>query len=598
MSRAAVRPTAVATMIPPLRHLIQDAPSRPLGHPWLSPANAVAGLCVAGLLLPQAVAYAGLAHLPVQHALVATLCGLLIYALFGRSRFAVVSPTSSTASLAAAAAASMAGGGGGLTPADALVALTLASGVILLLLSVARQGQLSAYVSRTVLRGFAFGLSLTIVIAQLPDALGLTWPAGHASDALHVLLWVFGQRQQWHGASVCVALAAGMGILVLRRWPMLPASLLVMVAAILALRYGGLQRWSIPCVGQVPLPGWSVAWPALSQEQWLRVTELAFGLVVLIFAESWGSIRGLGLAYGDAVDANTELGVLGACNVLSALMQGMPVGAGFSASSANAASGATSKSAAALAGLVVAGAIACALPSLAYLPRAVLAVAVVSALWSALNPRPLLEVWRMGRDRSLVVAAVLCVLLLGSLHGMLAAIGLSLMAAMRRFSEPQLHELGELERSGHYVSLLVHPQACRVPGVLVVRPEEPLFFASAERVVAEVMSKVRAPRAPGAPALACVVLSLEVSGDLDSTAAECLMELDQQLQRMGVVLLLSRVKDPVRALLQQWQPSGLGAAQRLYLGDAQAVAYAATLVERAHRLAAQAALAQVQVRPT
>jgi SulP family sulfate permease len=110
-------------------------------------ADLGAGLCVAGLLLPEAVAYAGLARLPVEHALVAILVGLAVYAVSGGSRFAIVAPTSSAATLAAAA--------------------TLLSGGVLVILSWARQGQLAAFVSRPVLRSFAFALAITMVLVRV-----------------------------------------------------------------------------------------------------------------------------------------------------------------------------------------------------------------------------------------------------------------------------------------------------------------------------------------------------------------------------------------------------------------------------------------------
>jgi sulfate permease, SulP family len=537
----------------------------------LSRRDVVAGLCVAGLLLPEAVAYAGLAHLPVTHALVAMVVGLAVYALFGGSRFAVVAPTSSTASLSAAAAWSLSGGAsaGGLDYATVLMALTLSAGAMLCLLAAARQGQLSAYVSRPVLRGFAFGLAITIVVRQLPDALGLTLPS-QGQSTLQLLGYTLSHVDRWHLPSLGVAVLAAVGLVVLRRWPAWPVSLLVMLGAMAAARVLSPEGWGVQSVGALAAPSWHWQMPALSLDVWLHVVELAFGLLILVFAESWGSIRSLALAQGDRVDANRELWVLGGCNVVSALLQGMPVGAGFSASAANAASGATSKAAAACALVVVGIVMVWALPELRWLPRPVLAVAVIAALWHALNPRPLRDVWRMNRDRELVVGSVLAVLLLGVLHGMLAAIGLSLLASLRRFSQPVLHELGRLDGSDHFVVLGTHPDALTTPGVMVLRPEEPLFFASAERVVGEVSRRLHALDA--APqGVHTVVLSLEETADLDSTAAECLLELDRHLQRQGQRLLLSRVKDPVRELLTRCDPPGLGAQGRMFMSVADAV---------------------------
>ncbi len=258
-------------------------------------------------------------------------------------------------------------------------------------------------------------------------------------------------------------------------------------------------------VGAFEPPHLRPGWPVLPWPEWVRLGELAFGLVVLIFAESWGNMRSLALSQGDALDANRELRVLGACNLGAALLQGLPVGAGFSATMPNAAAGASSRWAGAVALGVVLLLLAFALPALHLLPRPVLAVAVVGALWHALCPQPLPHTWRLRRDRLLVVVAVLAVLLLGVLG-----------------------DLGELERTRNFVARDAHPCAAAVPGLLVLRPEAPLFFASAERLTAEVMVQ-----ALQRPALRAVVLSLEESADLDSTALECLLELDQR-ERPGI----------------------------------------------------------------
>ena len=531
----------------------------------------IAGLCVAGLLLPEAVAYAGLARLPIVHALSAMLVGLAVYAVFGGSRFAIVSPTSSTATLSAAAAVSLSGVTALSDPAayaQALVALVLMCGVALMLLAVVRQGQLSAYVSRPVLRGFAFALAITIVIKQLPDALGFALSADAGADPLHLLFYAATHGAQWHVPTMVVALVAAALMATLRHWPQWPASMLVIVLAIAAAQLLDLGAMGVAEVGGFERPSFKLALPMLPLKEWLQIAELAIGLVVLVFAESWGSVRSLALANGDTVDANRELMVLGACNVGAALFQGMPVGAGFSASTANAAAGACSKWAGAFALAVIAAVLVFASSALHWLPRPVLAVVVIAALWHALNPRPLLEVWRMNRDQVLMLCAILAVLVFGVLHGMLAAIGLSLLAALRRFSLPVVHELGELGTSRNYVVLDAHSDASKVPGVLILRPEEPLFFANAERVVADVLVRLRTQTSG---TIRAVILSLEESVDLDSTAVECLVELAQHLREAGIVLVLSRAKDAVRELLTRWDPQGIGDASRMHFSVADAV---------------------------
>lgn len=544
-----------------------DAAARAGAPSW---RDLVAGLCVAGLLLPEAVAYAGLAKLPVVHALSAMLVGLTIYALFGGSRYAIVSPTSSSATLAAAAAVATSGASALSNPAtyvQAMLALTLLTGGLLMLLALVRQGQLSAYVSRPVLRGFSFALAVTIVIKQLPDVLGYQLPPD-VSGPLHQLVYPITQGVHWHGPSMVVAALTALAIAALRRWPQVPASMLAIVLAIAAARLLDLRAMGVAEVGSFEAPTLTLVWPVLPLHEWVQLGELAFGLVVLIFAESWGSIRNLALAQGDKVDADRELMVLGACNVGAALLQGMPVGAGFSASQANAAAGARSKWAGACALAVIAGVAAFGATTLHSLPRPVLAVAVICALCHALNPRPLLEVWRMRRDQVLLIAAVLAVLMLGVLHGMLVAVGLSLVAALRRFSLPVVHELGQLGTSRNYVVIDAHTDASRVPGVLILRPEGPLFFANAERVVADIITRLQTARAD---TVCVVILSLEESSDLDSTAVECLVELSRRLRERGIGLVLSRAKDAVREVLTRWDPQGVGEPSRMHFSVDDAV---------------------------
>lgn len=521
-------------------------------------ADLSAGLCVAGLLLPEAVAYAGLARLPASHGLMACLAGLALYALAGRSRDAIVSPTSSSASMAAAAALGMAG----VPFADAMLALTLATGGLLLLMAATRQGQLSAYVSRPVLRGVAFAVALTVVIRQLPDLLGLG-PAPPV-DALGTLHWVLHQMPHWHGPSMAVAALAGALVLLLRRWPQWPGLLMVMLAAIALAHWVDLPTWGVQRIGEVPAPRMTLSLPELSRDAWLRAMELSVGVTVLVFAESWGSVRSLALRRGERLSADRELFALGLANVGSALAQGMPVGAGFSASIVNHSAGARSR----LAGGVAFGGVLLftlvALPALAWLPRPVLAVAVITALSHALSPGPLLATWRLRRDRAAVIGAVAAVLLLGLLHGMLVAVALSIVMALRSFSRPQVLELAQLPGTRDFVARVEHAEVEAVDNALILRVQAPLFFASAERAVSALAERLDLS---GAQTL---VLSLEESPDLDSTALECLMELDARLAASGRHLLLARVKERVRELLLHADPQGLGRGERLFWSVADA----------------------------
>jgi len=177
------------------------------------------------------------------------------------------------------------------------------------------------------------------------------------------------------------------------------------------------------------------------------------------------------------------------------------------------------------------------------LPQPVLAAVVIAALTHALDPRPLARLWQLDRDQFIGLAAALGVLALGVLDGMLVAIALSIAALIRRLASPHLIELGQLNGGHSYVDVARHPEAVRPPGIDIWRPAEPLFFANAERLLGLLYRRLPATK------LKALVLSLEESVDLDSTALDALIEFRERIAARGTRLRLARVHDPVRDLL-------------------------------------------------
>ncbi len=497
--------------------------------------NLVAGLSVAGLMLPEAVAYAGIAGLPPQRAILAGIAGALAYSLIGRSRFAIVSPTSSSAAILAAALATLPGDATTkLLSATIVVAMT---GIVFLVAAAARLGGLTGFISRPVLRGFAFGLAITIVLRQLPAVTGVELHAGNIATLAIALV---GSVPHWHVASIVTGAIAFAALLMLRRVPAVPGALMVLAGGIVASIALDLPAQGVVVVGPIAL---LPAWPSLPLLPWRtlsRLAELTLPLVLILFAESWGTMRGLALRHGDTIEPNRELGALGVANLAAAIVQGMPVGAGFSVGSANEAAGAISRATGAIAAIGLALLMLAAAPLVAHLPEPVLAAVVIAALTHALDPAPLRRLWTLDRDEYVALGAALGVLAFGVLNGMLFAIALSLAALIRRISTPRVARLGRLGSSHDYVDVADHPDAVIPPGIAIWRPMQPLFFANAERVLA----LIDAQTSGGA-----VVLSLEESGDLDSTAVDALIEFDARLRARRITLRLARLHDAVRALV-------------------------------------------------
>jgi len=506
----------------------------------LSGADAVAGLSVAFILLPEAVAYAAIAHLPIQHAITAALVGLLCYAGLGKSHFAIVAPTSSAAALLAAIVLSLHPVGRNAAE-DFGVALVILTGLGLIILAKAGLGRLSAFVSRPVLHGFSFALAVTIIIKQLPIVLGIKVTA---ANPFLIIVEVIQHGHEWGLWSAAIGCSALILLWVLKRWRNVPGAFVVLILGVGLSETVNLADFNVTTVGTLLLipPGLSA--PQLPLEKWLQLAELACGLLVIIVAESWGSIRSLSLLHGNVIEPNRELLALGTANLVSGLFQGMPVGAGFSASAANEEAGAQSKMAGVIAAAVLLLMVVFGKGWIALIPEPIVAAAVINALSHALNPQALIHLWRMDRDQYLALAAILAVLVFGVLHGMLIAVGLSLASAIRSFSQPVVRELAELGHSRDYVDIENHPNARTHTTLLILRPEEPLFFASVEGILAEIQRRLTS-----GSDVQILIISLEQSANLDSTAAECLIELADELKRQNKVLLLARVKDRIRRLL-------------------------------------------------
>lgn len=505
----------------------------------------IAGLSVAGLMFPEAVAYAGIAGVSPQRAIVSAIAGCLVYTAFGRSRFAIVTPTSSSAAILAAMLAAVPG-----SIADKTVLVTLIAvfvGLLFLAASFLWLGNLAGFVSRPVLRGFAFGLAITIIVRQLPILAGV--PAT-GTNVLQQMLSLFSAWPQWHAPSLLVGLAGLAVLLVLRRLPFLPGALLALGAGILAARLFDLQDHGVALVGTIPI---ALAWPGLSAVEWQQVASLlpyTLPMVLILFAESWGTIRSLSLRHGESVSADRELCALGAANLACGLVQGMPVGAGFSAGAASEAAGAQSR----MTGVVAAGGLTLivvfAADLIGSLPQPVLAAVVIAALTHALDPRPLIRLWTFNRDIYVALAAAVGVIAFGVLNGILFAVALSLAALLRRLATPYVAKLGRFGQGHDFVDIARHPDAAATPGIMIWRPAQPLFFANADAIFNAIAARVREE-----PAAYAVVVSLEESFDIDSTALDALLEFDAMIRADGKRLHYARVHDRVRDFIALGAPS-------------------------------------------
>lgn len=506
-------------------------------------ADLLAGLSIAGLLLPEAVAYASIGNLPPAAGVIALFAGLLCYSLLGSSRFAIVSATSSSAAVLAAASASLAGGDPVLRLALGF-GLVLLAGVFFVVFGLARMGSVSDFIAKPVLRGFAFGLALVIVIKQLPKILGIHIQGGDIASMLSQMVEDWGH---WNQLSIAVGLLALVLLFICARFRRVPGGLLVIALGIAAQYYLDLQAHGVALVGHIDLQLPKPDVPKLDHGQWMRIGELGFAMLMILYAESYSSIRNFALKHGDTVQPNRDLLALGAANIVSALFHGMPVGAGYSATSANEAAGAQSRKSAIVAALFILAIVLTLLSAIALTPEPVLGAIVIHAVSHTLNPSVFRRYFTLHRDRIVVIAGVVGVLVLGVLDGLLAAIAISILMMLRRFAESSVAVLGRLGEGHDFVNRRYHPESKPIEQVLILRPDEPLFFANAERVLGQARKLID----ESDPSTKAVILSLEESPDLDSSSIEALSDFADFVARQNKSFALARLKEPVQQVLER-----------------------------------------------
>jgi len=257
-----------------------------------------AGLSVAGLLVPESIAYSTIANLPPQTGVIALLAGLVAYGLLGTSRFAIVSATSSSAAVLAAVVVGMAGGN---LPMRMLLAagLVLITGLIFVGASLARLGGASEFIAKPVLRGYAFGLAIIIIVRQIPSVLGVSLKH---SDFAGILIELAHSYAQWNVWQLVTGLIALVLLFAFGRSRQVPGAFVVIALGIVASRWLGLHAHGVSVVGAIDLSGETPSLPSLDHRQWTQLGEFAFALALILYAESYSSIRTFALKHGDLTE--------------------------------------------------------------------------------------------------------------------------------------------------------------------------------------------------------------------------------------------------------------------------------------------------------
>ena len=513
---------------------------------WLR-HDVVAGLVLSTMLVPAGIAYAEASGVPGIFGLYATIVPLLAYAVFGPSRILVLGPDSSLAAVILAVVLPLAGGDSARAVALAGM-MAIVSGLVCIAAGLGRLGFVTELLSKPIRYGYMNGIALTVLLSQLPKLFGFSITAeGPIRQG-----WAFVEGVATGKANV-VTLAVGATtlalILFLKRLPRVPGILIAVVGATIVVGLLDLSTQGVAVLGPLPrgLPGF--AFPLIGFDDLTPVLIGGVAVALVSFADTSVLSRVYAARSRTPVDPNQEMVGLGVANLAAGLFQGFPISSSSSRTPVAEAAGARSQ----LTGVV--GAIAIALmlllaPALLRnLPATALAAVVIASAIGLIEVSDLRRIYRIQQwEFWLSIVCFAGVATLGAIPG----IGLAIVIAVIEFLwdgwRPHSAVLGRVNQVKGYHDVTRHPDARRIPGLVLFRWDAPLFFANAELFHARVLDAVASSPTP----VHWVVVAAEPVTSVDVTAADVVAELDEELHAQGIELCFAEMKGPVKDKLKRF----------------------------------------------
>jgi len=504
------------------------------------------------LLVPQGMAYAELAGLPAITGLYTTVLCLLGYAVFGPSRILMLGPDSSLGPIIAATILPIVGANGNPEEAVALASLlALLVGGIMVVAGAAKLGFVADLLSMPTRIGYMNGLALTIFIGQLPKLFGFSVDAsGLIGEAVAFV--------QGLAAGKVVVAAALIGlvslgiVLAFDHWlPRIPGVLVAVLVAIAATSFLNLGDRGVSLVGQLPQ-----GFPPLTLPRGISDLPLlvggALGIALVALTDTISTASVFAARSGEEVNGNGEMVGIGAANIAAGFFQGFPVSTSSSRTAVAEHVGAKSQ----LTGVVGASVIVLMLvfvPGLMRnLPQPTLAAVVISASISLADIPSLVRLWRQRRTEFLLaIAAFLGVALLGVLQGIALAVALSILNVFRRAWWPYHATLGRVPGMPGVHDQQQYPNAEVLPGLVIFRFDAPLFFANT-RAFRDHIRRFAATK----PKPRWILIAAASLTDVDTTAADMLAALDEEINAENISLVFAELKDPVREKLEKYELIG------------------------------------------
>jgi len=515
---------------------------------WLT-ADIIAGLTLWGLVVPEGMAYAGIAGLPAQAGLYTLIASLLVYALFGSSRHLAVGATSATAALIGTTIVTLGASPTDMTTYQAYaVALVLMVGVVFLVAGLARLGFITQFLSKPVMDGFVLGLAIFVTVGQIDKLFGVEKGEG---NVFLKLFFIIKHLPEANWVAFAVGASAIALLFLLPRWnKRLPAGLIVLFGYIaLSVAFNLNTNFGVEVVGKLPQGLPSISLPQISIPKFASMILPAIGIFLVAYSEALGVAREFAEKHGYEVDPDQELNAHAFTNLASGLFGGMIAAGGMSASAVKDGAGARTQ----VSNLVAWGVTVITLlfltPLFTNLPEAVLAALIIHALWHILSARKLQKIRMVSRTEfGLGVLTLAGVLFFDVLQGMIIGLVFSLLLIIYQTSRPYLASLGRVPGvPGAYSDLNRHPENLPIPGVLILRLDAPIYYANALTV----RDKIKTMIAEAQPAIHAVILDAAGQYKLDITSVEMLKGLVSELHEKDISVYTAEVHEPVREFIQR-----------------------------------------------
>ena len=509
----------------------------------------IAGVILAILLVPQAMAYAQLAGLPPVMGLFAALLPPVMYLAFGTSPFVSLGPVALVSLIVAEAAA----GVRGTEPAAAAVIIAIEAGALLCLLGAFRLGRLVNFVSEPALLGFTAAAAFLIAFSQLPTLLGIEVDrAGNLIGAIGNL-WPKLGAIDW--PTTFVGLAALAALLLFNRYaaPLLwklgvhppwrqaiakSLPLLVMIGAAFAVVQMPAPVSTVEAIsGGLPV----LALPTLDADLWLTLLPSSLAVAIVVFVTATAVAKSLAGADRSALDTSREAFALGAGNIAAALTGGYAVGASLSRSALVEDSGASSPMASVFASLAVLATLLALSPLLAYLPQTALAALVISAVFGLVKLREIRDVASHDRIEGVIVAvAFLATLLAGVRLGLAIGAGLGVAHYLWFSSLPRVTRIGSDDGGQSFRSVQREEVHIETLPVLVVRIDRSLYFGNAAYCENEIFARLGKHEG-----VECLVLDMRAVNGVDASGIAMLRRVIHRLKLMDIMTHFAAVHMPV-----------------------------------------------------